>query len=251
MKDLGSRNGTLLNGERITGAPLTAGDTLQAGQTSFVIRFEGGNAQAMNRAPTLADDASPQERLLFLLRHKFQPLYAILDAARDINALALLLQSKEEYQSLYEGPQGAKLAQVAPYLVRLKEDSPLLEKLVNEGWGQSWGVYLTCDGEFKDVRYHLRHFLEVKLPDGKQVYFRFYDPRVLRVYLSTLNVDETAQFFGPIKQYLMEDEDPDTFVDFVSGVRGAVKKVVKLSPKLPALVEPGRRGVVSQLPEPR
>ena len=64
------------------------------------------------------------------------------------------------------------------------------------------------------MRRHLRHFLEVQLPDGKQVYFRFYDPRVLRVFLPTCTADEINQFFGPIKQYLMEDEKPDKLLQF-------------------------------------
>ena len=144
-------------------------------------------------------DATPQQRLLALFRTQFQPLFTILDSARDIKILALLMQSKEEHQSLYEGVEGAKLAQVAPYLVRLTKDSLLLGSLVLEGWGNSWGVFLTCDREFQDVRRHLRHFLEVQLPDGKQVYFRYYDPRVLRVFLPTCNPDETNRFFGPIQ----------------------------------------------------
>ena len=54
-----------------------------------------------------------------MLRNDCQPLYAVLDAARDIKILAVLMESKEEHQSLYEGVQGAQLSQVAPYLVRL------------------------------------------------------------------------------------------------------------------------------------
>ena len=75
------------------------------------------------------------------MRNDCQPLYAVLDAARDIKILALLMQSKEEHQSLYEGVQGAKLSQVAPYLVKLDKDSLLLGSLVLEGWGNNWGVY--------------------------------------------------------------------------------------------------------------
>ena len=185
ITDLGSTNGTLLNGKRITTAALQNGDTIVAGETTFRATIEASEAPAAVVSPTLSGDATPLQRLLVLLRHEYQPLYAILDAARDIKILALLMQAKEEYQSLYEGVEGAKLAQVAPYLVKLGKDSPLLGSLLLEGWGNSWGVYLTCAGEFQEVRRHLRHFLEVQLPDGKQVYFRFYDPRVLRVFLPT------------------------------------------------------------------
>ena len=236
LGDLSSRNGTLVNGKKVDAVALKNGDTIVAGETVFLVRIEGEDTAAVDR---LATDATPQERLLYLLRSDFQPLYAVLDAARDIKILALLLKSNEEYQSLYEGPQGAKLAQVAPYLVRLKKDSLLLEKLVRDGWGESWGVYLTCASEFNEVRRHLRHFLEVMLPEGEQVYFRYYDPRVLRVYLPTCTFEETDSFFGPIQNYLMEDEDPDSLLQFSNRGRGAVKIVVALSPEvLPYTAKP-------------
>ena len=234
LGDLSSRNGTLVNGQKVDAAVLKNGDTIMAGETAFLVRIEGEEAAFMDTEAKLAADATPQERLLYLLRRDFQPLYAVLDAARDIKILALLLRSHEEYQSLYEGPQGAKLAQVAPYLVRLKKDSLLLEKLVREGWGESWGVYLTCASEFHEVRRHLRHFLEVMLPEGKQVYFRYYDPRVLRVYLPTCTFEETDYFFGPIQNYLMEDEDPENLLKFSNGGRGAERAVLTLSPEIPS-----------------
>ena len=85
------------------------------------VTVEQAAARAPASSPASDADATPQQRLLALLRNDYQPLYAILDAARDIKILALLMQSKEEHQSLYEGVQGAKLSQVAPYLVRLRQ----------------------------------------------------------------------------------------------------------------------------------
>jgi Domain of unknown function (DUF4123)/FHA domain len=227
VTDLNSRNGTLLNGQRITVAVIQNGDTITAGETVFQVTVEqAGEAVVPGSVPVA--QAMPHQRLLSMLRNDYQPLYAILDAARDIKILALLMQSKEEHQSLYEGVEGAKLAQFAPYLVRLGPDSLLLGSLLLEGWGNNWGVYLTCAGAFPEVRRHLRRFLEVQLPDGKQVYFRFYDPRVLRVFLPTCNPEETGEFFGPIEQYLMEDEKPDKLLHFANPGRGAEKKVTDL-----------------------
>jgi hypothetical protein len=230
LNDLNSRNGTLLNGQRVAEAVLGSGDTIVAGETAFVVTIYTETPTPAEGAPALKPDATPQERLLALLRNDYQPLYAILDAARDIRIMALLMQSKEEHQSLYEGVQGAKLSQVAPYLVRLDKGSLLLGSLLLEGWGKSWGIYLTCASELAEVRRHLRRFLEVQLPDGKQVYFRFYDPRVLRVYLPTCTAEEADQFFGPIKNYLCEDEKPDKVLQFANAGRGTDKKVVDLTP---------------------
>lgn len=230
INDLNSRNGTWLNGKRVSGAAVQNGDTIVAGQSTFTARIQLDNEVVVPKARAVpVDNATLHQRLRSLFCNDYQPLYVILDAARDIKILALLMQSKEEYQSLYDGVEGAKLAQFAPYLVRLQKDSLFLGSLLLEGWGNSWGVYLTCAGEFQEVRRHLRHFLEVTLPDGKQVYFRFYDPRVLRVFLPTCTEDEANQFFGPIEHYLAEDEKPETLLQFDNVGQGTDKKAIELS----------------------
>jgi pSer/pThr/pTyr-binding forkhead associated (FHA) protein len=174
--------------------------------------------------------ARSQPRLQDLLAKDFQPLYALLDASREPSVLKVILESKEEYQSLYEGPQGAQLAHFAPYLIRVPQDSSLLDTLVQQAWSKSWGVFLTCDKPLKDLRTHFRHFLTVKLPDGQQVYFRYYDPRVLRLFLPTCFPEETTQFFGPVKQFLMEAEDPATALHFTRNAKGADRKDLHLAP---------------------
>jgi hypothetical protein len=236
VTDLNSRNGTLVNGQTVNAAVLSDGATIVAGETAFAIRIEPDEpATVASASAALAPPAAvvppptPQDRLLPLLRRDIQPLFAILDAARDIRILALLVHHKEECQSLYEGAEGAKLAQVAPYLVRLAPDSPLLEAIVKEGWGKSWGVYLTSAADLQEIRRHLRHFLQVKLPDGEQVYFRFYDPRVMRVFLPTCTAEEAGQFFGPVKRYVLEGEEPDQLWEFTTIGRGAEKRVLSLA----------------------
>ena len=228
LRDLDSTNGTWVNGARVTTVPLANGDTVVAGETTFAVQIIAEQAEAP--AAVAAAAPTPQQKLLAMLRGEFQPLYAVLDAAREPEVLKVLVESKEECRSLYEGAQGAQLAHFAPYLVRLPKESPLLETLVEKGWGNSWGVYLTCASELQEVRQHLRRFLEAQLPEGKQVYFRFYDPRVLRVFLPTCTAYETNQFFGPIKHYLMEDDKPDKLLQFGSTDKGAEVKVIDLSP---------------------
>jgi Domain of unknown function (DUF4123)/FHA domain len=171
-----------------------------------------------------------QLRLQDLLRKDFQPLYALLDASREPSVLKVILESKEEHQSLYEGAQGAQLAHFAPYLIRIPPKSALVDTLVNQAWSKSWGVFLTCDKPLKDLRTHFRHFLTVKLPDGQQVYFRYYDPRVLRLFLPTCLPEETTQFFGPVKHFLIEAEQPNLALHFLPGPKGPQKKELHLAP---------------------
>jgi hypothetical protein len=58
------------------------------------------------------------------------------------------------------------------------------------------------------VRRQLRHFTQAKLPDGSgPVLFRFWDPRVFRVYLPLVEPAEIAPWFQSVDRYLVETED--------------------------------------------
>jgi hypothetical protein len=214
-------------------APPTPAAPLYGGLPSFPARapqFDVPSLAPEPPSPMTLAQAPRQPRLQDLLAKDFQPLYALLDASREPSVLKVILESKEEYQSLYEGPQGAQLAHFAPYLIRVPQKSPLLETLVQQAWSKSWGVFLTCDKPLKDLRSHFRHFLTVKLPDGQQVYFRYYDPRVLRLFLPTCLPEETTQFFGPVKHFLVEAEDPNLALHFTPGLKGPAKKELHLAP---------------------
>ncbi|MCM3874999.1 MAG: DUF4123 domain-containing protein [Thermoanaerobaculia bacterium] len=178
-----------------------------------------------NRAATPYEEVplpEPRQRLFEILTSTPEPLYAVLDAARDLKALNWSKESGEEYQSLYDGDSARDLEMFAPYLVRFSKPSPLLRKLVAKAWGQSWGIYLTSAASFPDLRKHFRHFLIAQIEGGgdKNVYFRFYDPRVLRVYLPTCTPQEVRQFFGPIGSFLLETEDASRLLRFRAGAKG-------------------------------
>jgi len=143
------------------------------------------------------------------LRTQPNPLFGIIDAARSQRALHLLSSSTDQHDSLYNGESAKKLALVAPYLVKFSRYSELLQALVQEGWGESWGIYLTCDRDFVEVRRHFRQFLtvEVEGQGNKRLLFRFYDPRVLRAYLPTCTAEELKAFLAPNFDLFLEGED--------------------------------------------
>ena len=134
-------------------------------------------------------------------------LHAVLDAARSARILRLLHDSGARFESLYEGLQGEAMRDVAPHVVALPPDGDLLRRLVREGWGGAWGIFLTADTNLIALRTHLRKFLRVKLPDKDVVYFRYYDPRVLRVFLPTCDDIQRKELYGPISSFYMETED--------------------------------------------
>lgn len=170
-----------------------------------------------------------RQRLLEVLTTA-EPLYAVLDAARDLAAYNWSKESGEEYQSLYDGDSARDLEMFAPYVVRFSKPSPLLRNLVAKAWGESWGIYLTSAASLPDLRKHFRHFLMVQIEGkpNKNFYFRFYDPRVLRTYLPTCTPQEIRQFFGPIGSFLLEDEDASRLLRFRAGGKGLEREAVSL-----------------------
>lgn len=246
IADMDSRNGTFVNGARITDAFLRDDDVIVAGQTRFRVHIQVEEVAEPPRVGspdftgilgegTLDLHREPKDLHEVLTPPPGEHLYALLDAARDDRVLELLRESKERYQSLYESQQGEDLANFAPYLVELPKGSTLLDALIKEGWGKSWGVYLTSPKSFEEVRRHFRHFLIVQTEDGKELYFRFYDPRVFRVFLPTCTQRESLEFFGPVAKMLVEREDALMILKFSFG-SGTPQEIELASTRLALVV---------------
>ncbi|MFO0602052.1 MAG: DUF4123 domain-containing protein [Polyangiales bacterium] len=142
--------------------------------------------------------------------------FVVLDAARSPRVLATLARSGARHASLYDGWKARELAEVAPYLVALDDGSPLWDALLGDAWGDAWGVWVRSDAGFDDLRRHLRRFLRVQGEDGRRMLFRWYDPRVLRVYLPTCTDAERRAFLGPVAAYVVEAEAPRRALRFTA-----------------------------------
>jgi hypothetical protein len=136
----------------------------------------------------------------------------VLDCARDPAVYHALLESRLEFRCLYSGKLPRALEMVAPHLVEIFPAHRLTHKLLDEGWGQSWGVFLKI-GDPANLRHHLRKFLKVQDESGRRLLFRYYDPRVMRSYLPTCRTDELAQIFGPIDAWLCEAEPASALLE--------------------------------------
>jgi hypothetical protein len=175
----------------------------------------------------------------FLFEQEEGNVYAILDGASVPGLLEKLrAQPPPEYECLYRGEPTPDIAEVAPYLVRLKADTPFTEWVLREGWGKHWGVFAVTTADLLAARLHFRRFLRVYDPDGKPLYFRYYDPRVLRVYLPTCNASELSAFFGPVAAFVLEDEQPGTALRF----RNEGGKLARRAQNVGQAVPPARAG---------
>lgn len=145
-----------------------------------------------------------------LSRHLFADqgarVYAVLDGA----AIPELLEKFQEYQiepvCLYRGDLIPALAKAAPYQVLLERESAFTHWLFQQGWGRHWGIFAVGGGDWRAMREHLCALTVAYSPGQQPLYFRYYDPRVLRVYLPTCDTDELWALFGPITRLLCEDE---------------------------------------------
>lgn len=87
-------------------------------------------------------------------------------------------------------------------------------RVLGDAWGDAWGVWARSDASFDDVQRHMRRFLRVQGDDGRRMLFRWYDPRVLRVYLPSCTPDERRIFHGPVRAYVTEGHAPRSAMRF-------------------------------------
>jgi hypothetical protein len=158
-----------------------------------------------------------QSLVKYLFSQSETNVYAVLDGASVPELPQLLWEHEPENICLYRGELEPDMAAVAPYLVKLEYDYPFTKLICEKGWGNHWGIFAITPAEvnIRDMRKHFRRFLMVYSPENKLIYFRYYDPRVLRVYLPTCNAEETKIVFGPISCYITEDEDSSFLLRFM------------------------------------
>lgn len=127
------------------------------------------------------------------------PCWAILDSTDKIRIVQHLKDMEIEHVSLYKGDAMERYWDIAPYLTRI--DQPLLDWLQENYRDRAWGITFTSSADLETLRAHFRKFLLVQDMQGRNLYFRFYDPRVLNAFLPRCLPNELPPFFGPVKEY--------------------------------------------------
>jgi len=129
-------------------------------------------------------------------------LYVVLDAC-DAPAVPLLCEGLGETHavSLYRGEAEEEFADIAPYLVHVQ--TPDVWQWVRDfsRLDPGWGIVLITPATLDELRGHLRRFLKVQGPDGARMYFRFYDPRVLPLFLPTCDVAQLLALYGMVREF--------------------------------------------------
>lgn len=151
--------------------------------------------------------------------------YSLLDGARMNVNLFIAKEMNSLSDSLYVGNSKELLADVAPYLFSCSTDNDFTSWYIKNGWGNAWGIIISTTANFEDCHKHFRKFLLVKTEDNRELYFRFYDPRVLKIFLPTCTKSQLIDFFGPIDYFIVEGDDKNQALKF-SLKNGILKKKI-------------------------
>lgn len=164
----------------------------------------------------------------YLFREQDANVFAVLDGASVPGLLDKLYGLSPNFCCLFRGELEPDMAEVAPYLAQLERDSEFTNWIINQGWGKHWGIFASTDADFRRMRSHFRAFLIVYDETGRPLRFRYYDPRVLRMYLPTCNAKELVTVFGPVTSYLVEDANPNALLSLQAAAGGVRQKRISI-----------------------
>lgn len=148
----------------------------------------------------------PRAELENLLYGEIANVYAVLDGASIKDLPQILFDTTPPYYCLFRGRLEPDVATVAPYLVGLIKGAPFTDWLLDSECGLHYGIFATSRQSIQEMRKHVRNIFTVYKENGDPMYFRFYDPRVLRAYLPTCNGGELKSVFGPVDKFVTEHE---------------------------------------------
>lgn len=150
--------------------------------------------------------------LLKFARSDRARLFALIDCARDDEALRLLAYEEQPWRSLFQGSALEGSIAAALVLVQVKGVSRLMQWLTEEVWARQRAIWLTSNLDLETLANHLAGFIRIEDRYGVSGLLRFYDPRVMRTYLTTCAAPELETFLAGSRRFLCESESGDVLV---------------------------------------
>jgi hypothetical protein len=235
VHDLGSSNGTFVNGKQVDRAPAASQDLIAAGCSRFRVSFEPEeavpNGPRLQMAQTIriprpvfgqpqASEESgnmlrlnPSQRLMLdALYRSSGNVFAYLDAGRDPLIPAFVQASGEQFAAVLQSPAGRRGPAVSTLVVTLARDSRLHQVLFNEGWEGKWGVYCASPAPLSTVAEHLRSIVTLQTRGGMPFNLPLSDPQFLQSFLGRLAPAEAATLFGPIQHFFSRTDSGDSLL---------------------------------------
>ncbi len=161
------------------------------------------SARSVRQVLVRSDLLTPQAWLAEKPLQADERLYLIVSAASDAEALKTLYQNEPMTQAtpIWGGTPYAGWQQVMPYLVELKPTSGFLQWIA-ESDARDWGWLAVSSSTPEVVFEHLRSLTQVRMPDGTEVFFRFWDGRHILPILEGLG-DAAGEVLPVFDRYLI------------------------------------------------
>lgn len=157
--------------------------------------------------------------------------FGLLDGAAIPGLLDRLYGTPDlEFECLFAGDPAVELAEVAPYIVRIEQNSEFAAWALG-GWGQRRGFFVqapTAVG-IAPLRRHFRKLNTVYGPASQPLLFRYYDPRAIRMFLSDAGPREITHIFGPASRFMIERASGATGVALSSTAGELIEEVFSIT----------------------
>jgi hypothetical protein len=149
---------------------------------------------------------SPKDWLAQQPLQSGERLYLIISAASDADALKTLYLTEPTAQliPIWGGTPYSTWQPVMPYLTELKANSAFLPWIA-ETDALDWGWLAVSRSEPNEVFEHLRSLTQVKMPDGTEVFFRFWDGRHIHPILRGLG-EKAGEVLPVFERYLINGQ---------------------------------------------
>jgi hypothetical protein len=153
-----------------------------------------------------SDRITPKDWLAQQPLQTGERLYLVISAASDSDALKNLYLTEPSAQLLpiWGGTPYSTWQPVMPYVTELKANSAILPWIA-ETDALDWGWLAVSRSEPNEVFEHLRSLTQVKMPDGTEVFFRFWDGRHIYPILHGLG-EKAGEVMPMFERYLINGQ---------------------------------------------
>jgi pSer/pThr/pTyr-binding forkhead associated (FHA) protein len=258
IHDLGSSNGTFVNGKQVEHVPAAPQDLIAAGSSRFRVSIEPDDPQPASPrlnmgqtiriplpAPALlaaepldaaqfVELTAAQQLMLDALYRPSGRVFAYLDVRRNHLIKAFVQASGDPFTAVLQSSTGRNPS-VLTYVVELPQESRLHKVLFNEGWEGRWGVYCVSQSPLQTVAEHLRSVAALQTKGGLPFNLPLADPQFLHAFVSRLAPSEAAALFGPLQHFFCRTDAGDSLLRCTPAEDGVVIGRMNVEPALLAV----------------
>ncbi len=133
-------------------------------------------------------------------------LLIMLDGAQIQNLHVMLRELNIPHMPLFRESPQENILHVTPYIARFSPSEIILNWMAMSPTVLETALLCTSTAPLEETHAHLRRFLLVQDDTGRQMYFRFWDPRVIEPFLKSATPEERRWFCGPIRSLAYYDK---------------------------------------------